>query len=80
MSQEVKGKIAPESEDGGLTDAVKCDWLSCEGGLGLAGSGVCHLHGEWDNPNCPQFLSRDSPLGKTATHGFGTHLKTRWKV
>jgi len=24
-------------------------------GMGLAGMGICFLHGEWNNPDCPKF-------------------------
>ncbi len=34
----------------------KCNWTQCEGGAGLAGSGVCSSGGEWDNPDCPEFV------------------------
>jgi hypothetical protein len=33
----------------------KCRWIECMGGCGVAGSGYCTEHGEWDNPNCPKF-------------------------
>ena len=50
MSQEVRGKIAPED-----SSLWKCNWLDCESGGGLAGHGVCPSMGEWDNPECAYY-------------------------
>lgn len=51
MSEEARGKTAPEEFEGN----VNCDWLNCMAGMGIAGSGICFLRGEWDNAECPQF-------------------------
>lgn len=32
---------------------VKCDFLNCVHGLGLAGRGACH--GKWDTKDCADF-------------------------
>lgn len=38
---------------------VKCRWGSCAGGMGLAGQGKCIFNGEWNNPDCPKYISDD---------------------
>lgn len=47
---------APCDEHGNLTDVVKCRWLECEGGKGLAGNGMCSFRGDWGNPKCGKFI------------------------
>ncbi len=37
----------------------KCNIFNCAGGMGLAGNGWCSFRGEWDNPNCPLFITED---------------------
>lgn len=39
-------------------DYVKCNWLFCSGGVGLAGRGVCSSNGNWDDPDCRFFIIR----------------------
>ena len=34
---------------------LKCEWLDCVAGLGLAGSGLCHRGGAWWMQCCPVF-------------------------
>jgi hypothetical protein len=41
---------------------VKCDWLTCVAGGGLAGSGRCHYFGIWWSNNCPMFIKEDKEL------------------
>lgn len=38
---------------------VKCQWLSCMAGTGLAGSGRCFLAGSWWIEECPQYENED---------------------
>jgi len=38
---------------------VKCNWLECAGGIGLAGNGNCSFRGQWDNEECPLFITYD---------------------
>ena len=45
-------KRAPEDFEG-----VKCNWLKCAGGMGLAGHGMCSFRGDWSNPDCPYFIT-----------------------
>lgn len=47
-------KIAPESFEG-----VKCKWLGCTGGLGLAGNGCCSNGGSWWMADCPEYENED---------------------
>ena len=38
---------------------VKCRWIECVGGLGLAGNGCCSFRGDWDRIDCPKFVDED---------------------
>jgi hypothetical protein len=38
---------------------VKCNWLRCAGGEGLAGNGCCCFQGDFTNPDCPKFITDD---------------------
>lgn len=38
-------------------NVVKCGWLECAGGMGLAGNGSCSFRGDFTNPNCPNFIT-----------------------
>lgn len=40
-------------------DAVKCNWLKCAGGMGLAGNGCCSFRGDFDKENCPLFITEE---------------------
>lgn len=40
-------------------DYVKCPWLDCAGGLGLAGRGVCSWGGDWTDPECPDYITEE---------------------
>ena len=46
--------IAEEDDD------IKCPFASCAYGAGLAGAGRCANWGEWDNPECPYFITDTS--------------------
>jgi hypothetical protein len=41
---------------------VKCNWLKCAGGMGLAGNGCCSFRGDFTNPTCPRFTDEDEYL------------------
>jgi hypothetical protein len=42
------------------TDSVvNCNYIDCAAGMGLAGNGCCFLAGEWDNPDCPQYIKEE---------------------
>ena len=41
---------------------VKCRWLECFAGLGLAGHGICCARGAWDKENCPDFETEEDFL------------------
>lgn len=47
-------KVMPE----GVTP--KCKIFECAGGMGLAGNGWCSFRGEWDNPDCPLFITEEN--------------------
>ena len=47
-------KCAPED-----SSLWKCNWLKCAGGMGLAGNGYCSFRGQWENKDCPQFISSE---------------------
>lgn len=38
---------------------VKCKWLGCTGGMGLAGSGSCYHGGTWWLEDCPKYENED---------------------
>jgi hypothetical protein len=38
---------------------VKCNFKDCAHGMGLAGHGVCSAAGEWNRPDCPEFITDD---------------------
>lgn len=43
-------------------DMVKCSWLDCVAGMGLAGLGSCFSHGMWWHPSCPRHENEDEFL------------------
>jgi hypothetical protein len=46
-----------------FSKVVKCNWLKCAGGLGLAGNGCCSFRGDYDNEYCSKFIT-DSDYDK----------------
>ena len=37
---------------------VKCGWIDCAFGMGLAGQGICaHQGGQWNRKKCPGYIS-----------------------
>jgi len=40
-------------------NVVKCNWLKCAGGMGLAGNGCCSFRGDFKSENCPKFITDD---------------------
>jgi hypothetical protein len=42
-----------------LKHVVKCPWRYCYLGLGLAGLGRCAAAGDWEDPECPHYMSYD---------------------
>jgi hypothetical protein len=34
---------------------VKCKWMDCYAGQGLAGNGSCHAGGDFKDPGCPKY-------------------------
>lgn len=38
---------------------IRCDFLHCYAGLGLAGRGFCFASGGWWLKDCPQFKDED---------------------
>ena len=45
-----------------LDPAVRCNWIACVSGAGLAGFGRCSARGDWRDPHCPRF-EQSQPLG-----------------
>ncbi len=45
-----------------IESQLKCDWLTCYAGLGLAGSGFCFADGTWWKKCCPEFKDEDKWL------------------
>ena len=64
-------KRAPED-----SSRWKCNWIKCAGGMGLAGTGMCSFRGEWDNPNCPYFMTEESFLKKFYDAGQDSGVET----
>jgi hypothetical protein len=54
---EKKGYVAVGQEH-----LVKCNWLECEAGCGIAGHGGCFRKGEWWKKNCKQFKKDNRTL------------------
>ena len=50
MSKKKPVGVAPED-----SSKWKCNWLGCEGGMGLAGMGCCSFQGDWRKKNCKRF-------------------------
>lgn len=46
----------------GFRVAVKCRWLYCTHGQGLAGHGCCAAQGEWNRVDCPEFVLEEDYL------------------
>lgn len=40
-------------------NAVKCNWLKCAGGMGLAGCGICSFGGDFDKEDCRLFITEE---------------------
>ncbi|MBW1666869.1 MAG: hypothetical protein JRJ66_02220 [Deltaproteobacteria bacterium] len=38
-----------------IENKIKCDFVECYAGMGLAGSGHCFLDGAWWMQCCPEF-------------------------
>ena len=37
---------------------VKCGWINCAFGMGLAGHGICTaVRGQWNHKQCPEFIT-----------------------
>jgi hypothetical protein len=47
-------------------DEIKCNYLTCFAGMGVAGMLSCSLGGEIGNPNCHKFRDEKSELLKYA--------------
>jgi len=41
---------------------IKCPLIDCFAGMGLAGMGLCTLHGMWWSLSCPEYLNEDEEL------------------
>ncbi len=41
---------------------LRCAWIDCYAGLGLAGSGFCFAYGAWWMFCCPEFKDEDDYL------------------
>ena len=44
--------MAWQKKDG---HGVKCKWLECYAGTGLAGNGTCFAGGDWTREDCPEY-------------------------
>ena len=50
----IRGYVPPGKEY-----LMKCNWLDCIAGCGIAGHGGCFLKGQWWKKNCKQFKKDD---------------------
>ncbi len=41
---------------------IKCDFIHCFAGMGMAGAGICFLGGMWWAANCGKFVDEDEKL------------------
>uniref|UniRef100_A0A6H1Z9Z3 Uncharacterized protein n=1 Tax=viral metagenome TaxID=1070528 RepID=A0A6H1Z9Z3_9ZZZZ len=44
---------------------LKCEWLDCYAGLGVAGRGFCFAGGAWWMQCCPEYQQDDEFLGQS---------------
>lgn len=47
-------------------EVVKCNWLKCAGGIGLAGNGCCSFRGDFDKADCSLFITDEDYEKKVA--------------
>ena len=45
-----------------IDDEIKCNYLKCNAGTGLAGRGRCFNHGDFTDENCKQFTDEETWL------------------
>ena len=45
-----------------IDSKLRCEWLDCYAGMGLAGMGWCFAGGLWWHPSCPGYQSEDEYL------------------
>ncbi len=50
---------------------VRCQWIDCYAGLGLAGSGFCFAAGQWWADCCAEYVNEDDYLAEMA--GYPEH-------
>lgn len=43
-------------------DKIKCNYIKCAAGMGVAGMGDCFLGGDFTNKNCDKFKDEDEFL------------------
>jgi hypothetical protein len=51
---------------------LRCNFLGCSAGCGLAGNGCCYLNGHWWMEKCPEFKKEDED-GKTKSNIYITN-------
>jgi len=56
-----KERMLNYSEDDDFVP-VKCNYIKCAAGMGVAGDRICFLKGNWHNPNCKKFIEIDNFL------------------
>jgi hypothetical protein len=53
-------------------NTVKCNWLKCAGGMGLAGNGCCSFRGDYTLENCQRFITEEDYEKKHDTSDSNT--------
>ena len=56
-------------------DTVKCNWLTCAGGCGLAGNGCCSFRGDFRNENCPKFITDEEYEKRGGSYSYTTSFQ-----
>ena len=54
-----QGEIMTDYEWLRFDQFVKCNWLFCAGGEGLAGNGCCSFRGDYKAKDCPKFITNE---------------------
>lgn len=48
--------------DNTINHKIKCEFIDCFAGMGLAGTGICFLKGIWWHQSCPMYKNENEAL------------------
>ena len=57
-----KSRYEIEKEGRELEASIKCNYIECAAGMGVAGNYSCFLNGDYTNSDCPKFKSEEEFL------------------